>query len=91
MSTSLTNRWINGNQMKQKEILDYIRNRTDEEQRLYAKGDLSDNDLKRKADIEEEIDQYADLLRQRRALRDADKNPNKAKLRKKKTVENYEQ
>jgi hypothetical protein len=77
--------------MNQKEILNYIKNLTDEEQRLYIKGDLSEEELKRKADIEEEIDQYFDLLRQRRALRDADKNPDKAKLRKKKTVENYEQ
>jgi len=77
--------------MNQKEILSYIKNLTDEEQRLYAKGNLSDEELKRKEDVEKEIDQYFDLLRQRRALRNAGKNPDEAKLRKIKTVEQYEQ
>jgi len=77
--------------MNQKEILSYIKNLTDEEQRLYAKGNLSDEELKRKEAVEKEIDQYFDLLRQRRALRNAGKNPDEAKLRKIKTVEQYEQ
>lgn len=77
--------------MNQKEILNYIKNLTDEEQKLYAKGNLSDEELKRKEAVEKEIDQYFDLLRQRRALRNAGKDPEEAKLRKIKTVEQYEQ
>ena len=49
------------------------------------------NALKRKEEVELEIDQYFDLLRQRRALRNAGKDPDEAKLRKRKTVEHYEQ
>ncbi|RPI70066.1 MAG: DUF2630 family protein [Ignavibacteriales bacterium] len=77
--------------MNQKQILEYIKKLTDEEQMLYAKGNLTDEEFKRKNDVEKEIDQYFDLLRQRRALRSAGKNPEEAKLRKIKTVEHYEQ
>jgi hypothetical protein len=38
-----------------------------------------------------ELDQYWDLLRQRRALRDAGKNPNHAEMRSSDIVENYEE
>lgn len=77
--------------MNQKEILNYIKNLTSEEQSLYSKGNLTDEELKRKDQVEKEIDQYFDLLRQRRALRSAGKDPDEAKLRKIKTVEHYEQ
>jgi len=38
-----------------------------------------------------ELDQYWDLLRQRRALREFGNDPEKAKVRAAKIVENYEQ
>lgn len=77
--------------MNQNEVLNYIKKLTDEEQSLYAKGNLTEEEYQRKERIEKEIDQYFDLLRQRRALRSAGKNPDEAHLRKIKTVENYEQ
>ena len=38
-----------------------------------------------------ELDQCLDLLRQRHALKDAEKNPDDAKVRSAKIVENYKQ
>jgi hypothetical protein len=77
--------------MNQKEVLEYIKKLSDEEQQLYTKGNLSEEELERKDKIEKEIDQYFDLLRQRRALRNAGKDPDEAHLRKQKTVEHYKQ
>jgi hypothetical protein len=36
------------------------------------------------------LDQYWDLLRQRRAFRDAGEDPERAKMRSKDTIEHYE-
>lgn len=48
-------------------------------------------DQKRLANIQVELDQCWDLLRQRRALRDVGEDPNEAELRPPDIVENYEQ
>jgi len=40
--------------MNQKQILEYIKKLTDEEQMLYAKGNLTDEEFKRKNDVEKE-------------------------------------
>jgi uncharacterized protein YjaG (DUF416 family) len=78
--------------MGDRKILNRIEDLISEEQQLFAKGEqISDDERKRLKDIEIELDQYWDLLRQRRALRDAGKDPCDAKLRSKNTVENYEQ
>lgn len=63
----------------------------EEEQRLYSKSELTDQEKTELNSIEVELDQYWDLLRQRRALREAGKDPDKAELRGSDTVENYEQ
>jgi uncharacterized protein YjaG (DUF416 family) len=77
--------------MNDRNILNHIEELVAEEQRLFAKSDISDDERKKLKDIEVELDQYWDLLRQRRALRDAGKDPDDAELRGPDTVENYEQ
>jgi len=62
-----------------------------EEHRLYERETLSDEDRARLAQINVELDQCWDLLRQRQALRDAGRDPNKAQVRPPDIVENYEQ
>ena len=69
-------------------ILEHIRDLVAEEQRLLSDEDIADHERLHK--IQVELDQYWDLLRQRRALRDAGENPDAAKLRDEDTVENYE-
>ncbi len=72
-------------------VLNHIRELVEEEERLYAKGRLSESEAKHLNRMKVELDQAWDLLRQRRALRDAGKNPDDAKLRPPDIVENYEQ
>jgi hypothetical protein len=62
-----------------------------EEEQLYAKRELNDEDNARLADLKVHLDQCWDLLRQRRALREFGKDPDGAKVRPAKIVENYEQ
>jgi len=73
------------------EILNYIKNLSNEEQDLYSKTEITKKERDRLHKIDEELKQYWDLLRQRRALRRAGRNPEKAKLRKKNVVKSYEQ
>ncbi|HTA27979.1 MAG TPA: DUF2630 family protein [Bacteroidia bacterium] len=78
--------------MENNPVLMHIEKLTLEEQQLYAKGsNLTDEEVKRLHKIKVELDQYWDLLRQREALQDAGKNPDKASIRPEGTVENYEQ
>jgi Protein of unknown function (DUF2630) len=76
---------------KDKTVLNHIDQLVKEEERLYAKGKLSVDDQKLLSKIKVELDQYWDLLRQRRALEEFGENPDKAKKRPAKIVENYEQ
>jgi flagellar biosynthesis/type III secretory pathway chaperone len=76
---------------KDTSVLNHIDQLVKEEERLYAKGQLNVDDQKRLADLKVELDQYWDLLRQRRALREFEENPDNAKKRPAKIVENYEQ
>ena len=77
--------------MEDVKIVNHIKQLTEEEEHLYAKGNLSDNEVKRLHQMKIELDQCWDLLRQRQALRDAGKNPSSAKVRPPDIVENYEQ
>lgn len=72
-------------------VLQHIDELVKEEERLFAKGSLSDSEQLRLADLKVQLDQYWDLLRQRRALREFGEDPDKAKVRPAKIVENYEQ
>ena len=72
-------------------MLGHIDGLVKEEERLYAMGELTDDDRDRLAKLKVELDQCWDLLRQRRALREFRRDPNQAKVRPPKVVENYEQ
>jgi hypothetical protein len=72
-------------------VLNYIQRLVEEEHRLYERKTLLKADRKRLAQIQIELDQCWDLLRQRRALRDVGLDPDEAEVRPADIVENYEQ
>ena len=72
-------------------ILGHIDQLVKEEERLYGQDQLSIDDQGRLNNIKVQLDQCWDLLRQRRALREFGEDPDKAKVRPAKIVENYEQ
>ena len=72
-------------------VLDHIKELTDEEHRLYEKkGGLTDEERDRLKAIAVALDQYWDLLRQRRAKREFGENPDEAEMRPPGIVEKYE-
>lgn len=71
-------------------VLNHIQQLVDEEHKLYNKEALTEEDRKRLNGLEAELDQCWDLLRQRRALRDAGQDPEKAHVRPVEVVEKYE-
>ncbi len=79
------------NESKDLPVLGHIDGLVKEEERLYAKGELTEDDRDRLAKIKVELDQCWDLLRQRRALREFGRDPDQAKVRPPNVVENYEQ
>jgi hypothetical protein len=76
---------------KDQSVLGHIDQLVKEEEQLFAKNALSEDDRLRLDKIKVELDQCWDLLRQRRALREFGEDPDKAKPRPAKIVENYEQ
>lgn len=70
-------------------VRDHIRQLTEKEEHLYGKPELTDQDVKDMHKIKSELDQYWDLLRQRRAFRDAGDDPNRAQMRSVDTIEHY--
>jgi hypothetical protein len=72
-------------------VLRKIEGLVHEEQHLYAHNDLTDHDQVRLKEIQVELDQCWDLLRQRRARREFGQDPNDAKVRPASIVERYEQ
>ena len=56
-----------------------------------AAGNASDADRRRLDQLKVSLDQSWDLLRQRRALREAGRDPDDADLRRPEVVERYEQ
>ena len=79
------------NQVGDQPVFNYIQRLVAEEQRLYQQGKLPQADRKRLAQVQVELDQCWDLLRQRRALRDVGFDPDDAQVRPPQIVENYEQ
>jgi hypothetical protein len=71
-----------------KTILDHITDLVHEEQRLRNEGDKA-VDPARIRDVEQQLDQCWDLLRQRRARREFGEDPEQAEVRDPQTVENY--
>ncbi|MFD1256955.1 DUF2630 family protein [Mucilaginibacter terrae] len=70
-------------------VLTHIKELTAREEQLHGKEDLSDDDVKELHRLKSELDQYWDLLRQRRAFRDAGEDPERAKMRSEDTIKNY--
>jgi len=65
-----------------------------EEHRLLEHGEtrsLTPEDLARLESVQVQLDRYYDLLRQRRARRNAGQDPDEAHLRSADTVEHYQQ
>ena len=54
-------------------------------------GNASESDRQRLKQVQVSLDQYWDLLRQRRALREARRDPDEADVRRPEVVENFEQ
>jgi hypothetical protein len=79
------------NEKSDQSVLGHIGELVKEEERLYAKGGLTEQDQARLGEVKVALDQCWDLLRQRRALQEFGKDPDKAKVRPAKIVENYEQ
>ena len=71
-----------------KTILDHITELVHEEQKLRNEGSKA-VDPARIRDIEHQLDQCWDLLRQRRARREFGEDPEQAEVRDPQTVENY--
>ena len=79
------------NEKNDQSVLSHIDQLVKEEERLYAKNELTEEDQARLGEVKVALDQCWDLLRQRRALREFGEDPDKAKVRPAKIVENYEQ
>jgi hypothetical protein len=79
------------NEKNDQSVLSHIDQLVKEEERLYAKNGLTEEDQARLGEVKVALDQCWDLLRQRRALREFGEDPDKAKVRPAKIVENYEQ
>jgi hypothetical protein len=72
-----------------KRALSHIERLVDEEHQLFGKEGRSDEDSARLKEIEVELDQCWDLLRQRRAARETGGDPAKAHVRPADIVERY--
>jgi len=80
--------------MKDSEIVQQIDDlvaREHDLERAHAADGLSESDRERLQQIEVRLDQCWDLLRQRRARREAGKDPSEAQLRAAEVVEHYQQ
>jgi hypothetical protein len=72
-------------------ILKHIEKLVSEEQHLYGTQGINDSEQVRLEKLQVELDQCWDLLRQRRALREFGKDPDRAAVRPATIVEKYEQ
>jgi hypothetical protein len=80
--------------MTDPQIHTHIEELVAEEHRLLGQGDrrkMTEDDRKRLETVEVQLDQFWDLLRQRRARRDAGQDPDVAEIRDSRIVERYEQ
>jgi hypothetical protein len=74
--------------MEDNHVLHHIKNLTENEVKLWWKENLSKEEINKLHQIKLELDQYWDLLRHRRALRDYGENPDKAEVRDIDNIEN---
>lgn len=75
--------------MRDESILGHIHRLVEEEQQLRQKSNPADDDTNRLKQVEVELDQCWDLLRQRRARREYGQDPEQAGVRDPGTVERY--
>ena len=76
--------------MDETDILSRIHSLVDEEHKLRENSTQhTDDDRARISKLEKDLDQCWDLLRQRRAKRQYDENPDEAQARPESTVESY--
>lgn len=76
--------------MKDETIINRINHLVAEEDALHGPRDpLTERDRQRRAEIEAELDQCYDLLRQRRARRRVGEDPDEAEARSAEQVETY--
>jgi hypothetical protein len=75
--------------MDETDILSRIHSLVDEEHKLRESDEHTDDERERMRRIEADLDQCWDLLRQRRAKRQYDENPDEAEPRPESTVESY--
>jgi hypothetical protein len=84
----------NTRQTTDQPVLAHIQQLVEEEHRLFEQGERGtggEMDRQRLAQVQVELDQCWDLLRQRRALREVGLDPDMAQVRPAQVVENYEQ
>jgi len=72
-------------------VLENIEKLVIEEHDLLQRNALEGGDLLRLGQVQVQLDQCWDLLRQRRAMREFGKDPDEAKVRPAKVVEDYKQ
>jgi Protein of unknown function (DUF2630) len=75
--------------MDEKDILSRISTLVDEEHKLREGAEHTDEQRARMSELEADLDQCWDLLRQRRAKRQYDEDPDEAEVRPESTVESY--
>jgi uncharacterized protein DUF2630 len=78
-------------ELTDRSVLRHIEELVSQEHRLQAQVSLSEEERVRLKAVEVELDQSWDLLRQRRALRAAGQDPDKAQVRAPDIVEQSEQ
>ena len=74
---------------KDTSVLAHIERLVAEEHRLFGQKSLDPERSKRLADVQVELDQCWDLLRQRRALRETGGDPSQAHVRSPEVVKKY--
>jgi hypothetical protein len=74
---------------KESRVLGHIQKLVSEEHHLFGRPSLSDEQTRRLTDIQTELDQCWDLLRQRRALRETGQDPSGAHVRPADVVKKY--
>ena len=79
------------NDKQDSSVMAHIKSLTEKEEHLYGKESLSDEEIRDMQKVKSELDQYWDLLRQRRAFRDAGEDPERAKMRSSEHIKNYEE
>ncbi len=74
---------------KDASVMTHIQHLVAEEHGLFERGELGDADAKRLKDVQTQLDQCWDLLRQRRALRETGGDPSQAHARPADVVKKY--